>query len=217
MNSFNEFSEKIFCICTFLIFSISSLIGQKNKDTIFLFKKNDQFGYHSVFITGPNSSYHNKLFDYLDPDANIKKANLLNKHTYIHFSNSDFINSISGDWISVHRFNDSIYAYLPSEPFYNSFIRVTDSAIWINDFNDGFVPLRIIKIKKTKNKFRCYLKDPESKSTIMDFNIQKNAFASINIMKYDNAARLYIKRNLFNQLPIIVNYCPEQRCVEFNF
>ncbi|MFN4005988.1 MAG: hypothetical protein ACK4HE_00620 [Chitinophagaceae bacterium] len=193
----------------FLLLLISTKINaQFTKDTLYINKKYN----HVVFIDTPHSKYHDLVFKFLLSDLKQNGA----AKTII-TSTENLSSSYLGDWITVRKFKKEYFAYYPSEPFYNVFFRLSDSVLLINDFNEGFITYRISdkkeKIKKVKIKLmgnddvQHYISIKQKSKTLF---LVKSTLLNVNKL-------YFVKRDSYFDYPIIVNYCPSNRCEEFDF
>lgn len=114
------------------------------------------------------------------------------------------------------------YAYIPSEPYFNTYLKLSDSTLTLNYFNDGCIPALLQKVKWINNKTvqirtkSLYVEDSivvfhfldDSKTiSVLEFPLRKNK----------RRFQLMVAKKNLNKFPLIVNYCPNNRCSEWNF
>ena len=192
------------------------LYSQSIKDTLFFHREKNDTNYQVIFINSPLSVYHEKVFKLLlsDKSSYYDKLNILDSLTVI--KNKKFRSDFIGDWISIYSFKGKNYAYSPSEPFFNLFIRITDSTVVTNDFNDGLTPYFIKGISNKNNEHVFKIVSSNSKEYTLTFSLKKDAVVVKSTLFRNREIRMANKKSFFN-LPIIVNFCPSYRCKEFNF
>ncbi len=201
----------------FLTFFFSKVYPQNSKDTLYINPNNNESLYQAIFIERPNSIYHKMVFDILLSDSNTYNDNVkqnIKRKAYL----GDTINSkYIGDWISIHKYKKNFYAYFPSEPYFNTFIKITDSTLVINDFNEGLTPYKITYVTQKKNKIILTLQNNHNlKHSIF---IQQKSKGRVKIKSsLINVNKItFVNKQAYFELPIIVNYCPLNRCQEFKF
>lgn len=192
----------------FPIFINTNAKAQLANDTLYIDKMANQV----VFIDAPHSKFHDLVFKNLSLDVNEcvpSKTDIYKSYNL----NSNY----SGDWITVKKFKGKYFAYYPSEPFYNTFFKLTDSTILINDFNDGFISFAIDNKKEKKKKMQLELVEREGVRHYLSIR-QKSKTIFIVKSSLFTASKLYfVKRQSYYDYSIIVNNCPTNRCQEFNF
>jgi hypothetical protein len=193
----------IISICL-IIFSFES--SAQKKDTILVKYSNDNIE-QLIFIDTPNSKYHYKTLEIL---TTIRPQPRLNQQKI----DNPFINQ---EWISVKLYDNKFYGYHPSEPYFNAYFFINKDSITYNDFNEGLVSYKIVNTIKSQRKMSIFYKKDQKK-------IDKIKFIKINnlIIKLKssslNIRNIYlINTNDFFSIPIIVNFCPNNRCPEFIF
>jgi hypothetical protein len=176
--------------------------AQKYRDTLYdSYIKNDS-NLQIIFIDTPNSHFHTMVFQHLLSDSGSNHSSPL---------------KYAGDWISVHMYRGKSYAYYPSEPYFNLFLRISDSTILVNDFNDGLVTYSVKKVNQRKNKFVFLLISSSGIKHTLKLQKKNNEIYELNSSLLNTKKLKVVKKETFFQLPIIVNYCPENRCQEFDF
>jgi hypothetical protein len=138
---------------------ISFLIGlpfltihaQNYRDTLYDSRVKSDNNLQVIFIDTPHSGFHTMVFQQFLSDSSLDQLNVtcLLKAPTIK-KDSSLLNYL-GDWISVHMYRGKLYAYYPSEPYFNLFLKISDSTILTNDFNDGLVTFSIQNINQRKN------------------------------------------------------------------
>jgi hypothetical protein len=188
----------------FFLFSISA-IAQK-RDTLLIKYFNTEL-VQIVFIDSPNSIYHHKILELLNDKRMYMKS------TTPSYGNNLFNN---GEWISVKPFNGKYYAYFPSEPFANTYLSFNEDSITVNDFNDGLITYKITKIKRNRNKMILFFENQEKTRSSFRFKRINNEFIALKSSYFVNNESIFITNsNKFLSIPIIVNFCPDNRCPEF--
>ena len=194
--------------CLLLIVMSTNTNAQLIKDTLYINKNSDQV----IFIDTPHSKFHDLVFKFLLSDL---KQNVSAKTNIV--TTENLSSSYLGDWITVKKFKKKYFAYFPSEPFYNTFFRLSDSVLLINDFNEGFITYRISDIEEKIKKVKVKLIGNEAERYSISIR-QKSKTLFIVKSSLFNVKKLYfVKRDNYFNYPIIVNYCPTQRCQEFDF
>lgn len=197
----------------FLSYFILTLISiniaaQSMRDTLYT---NEELG-QVIFIDKPNSVYHTLVFNFLLSD--LKKNVFDNTKT---IGKEDLKSRYLGDWITVKKFKGRYFAYLPSEPFYNTFFRLSDSTIIINDFNEGFITYRIINKRGNLKNIKIALVVNEKNRPFVSIRQTSNSLFIVKSSLFNVKKLYFVKRDSYFNYPIIVNNCPSNRCPEFDF
>lgn len=206
--------ERSFFILLLMMLSMDLYSQGSHSDTLYINGKEGDEDYRVVFVDQPGSGYHKKilgLFDTAQYKAGVKRA--CDTKPKKPGSVLDF----AGDWVSVYRHKNMNVAYYPSEPFYNLYISVNDSTVVINDFNDGFVLYTICKARSKKNKLIIEMVDGQGRKADLVFKKAKGQVVEVNSSLFNKHDNRVVRKDAFYQLPIIVNYCPNRRCDEFQF
>lgn len=191
-----------------LILMSTNIKAQFIKDTLFVDKNLDQ----TIFIDTPHSKFHDFVFKYLLSDL---EPNLPVKRDITAVENLNW--NYLGDWITVKKFKGKYFAYFPSEPFYNTFFHLSDSAFLINDFNEGFISF---KIDHKKEKIKRVSIKLVGNSGVLHFMSIRQKIKTLFIVKstlFTGKKLYFVKRQSYFDYPIIVNNCPSNRCQEFTF
>ncbi len=197
-------------------FSINQLFSQSIKETL-LYHQNSDNSYQLVFIDAPHSSYHQKVFESLMSDNfTINEKSVFNSDSKFSIDKK-IITKFLGDWISTCTYKDKVYAYYPSEPYYNVYIKITDSTIVLNDFNEGLVPYAIKEITKQNNIYVFNVISPSSEVHTIYLFMMKNNLIAVKSSIFNRPNVWLTKKKNFLKLPIIVNLCPGNKCEEFHF
>lgn len=185
--------------------------AQKYTDTLYDSRIKSDSSLQIIFIDTPNSHFHTLVFQHLLSDSSFEqlKAPIIQK-------DSSLLKYV-GDWISVHMFRGKPYAYYPSEPYFNLFLRLSDSTILVNDFNDGLVTYSIKKLNQRKAKFVFLFSSSSGIKHTLKLRTKRNEIFELKSSLINTRKLIVVKKETFFQLPIIVNYCPENRCEEFDF
>lgn len=207
--------KKAFCLIIYFI-SLNQLYSQSIKNTILFRRDKNDNSSQIIFIDSPFSIYHEKVFQILLSDTSSYSDKLKNSNSLRFIRSKKNCSKFLGDWISIYSFKGKDYAYYPSEPFFNLFIKVTDSTKVINDFNEGWIPYYIKSITNKNNEYIFKVVSIASNEFKLTFSTQNdNVFVESELFNVQKI-RLTNKTNFF-KLPIIVNLCPNNRCKEFDF
>ncbi len=192
----------------FLILMSMNSKAQLPKDTLYINKNANRI----VFVDSPHSKFHDLVFKYLllgfEKNVSTKSDNIPAENW-----NSSYL----GEFITIKKFKGKYFAYLPSEPYNNIFIKVTDSSVSMNDFNDGFVSYRIDKKVKKVKKIKINLIGNDSVRHILTIKQKLKSLFVIKSTLFNIKKIHFVKRHNYYDYPIIVNYCPFNRCEEFSF
>lgn len=201
----NQF-RKMKCLLLLLVILVGNdLAAQKIGDTLYFNQNPKQL----ILIEKPQSAVHQRVFKYLLQGLD---ANLLRKKSTGRKGPKK--NSLEGQWISIFDYKGKYYAYYPSEPFFNAFLQITEDRLIINDFNDGFVTFEIEK-SPTSNSNLIYLHGKDGLRHYVTFEEMSNGIFIVR-SSLSNVKKIYlVRREQFDAFPIIVNYCPDNRCAEF--
>lgn len=207
--------KEIFISFLFLILFIK-VHSQHYKDTLYDSRINNDSNPQVIFIDTPNSNFHKMVFRLLLSDTSSYQENfeLIKVHS---FQNHKSIPQYIGDWITINMYKGRPYAYYPSEPYFNTFIKITDSTILVNDFNDGLIFYIISKTIKKNSKFILHIINSSNKKNTLAFRLKHNGIYKVKSSLFNKSNISMVKKETYFKLPIIVNYCPEKRCQEFNF
>ncbi len=197
---------KYFRLLLILLLLFSDLPAQTIGDTLYCNKNVNQF----IFIEKPNSAFHDSVFNYLLGDRNSKRVIKNPSDT-----KKQVINSLMGQWISLVAFKGRYYAYHPSEPFFNTFLLIADRSLITNDFNDGFVTLAIERSNENKRN-RMNLLEKNGFRHYVDFEEMFNGIFIVRSSLWKGRKIYFVRKEHFYDFPIIVNYCPHNRCPEIN-
>lgn len=155
-----------------------------------------------VFIDKPHSSYHDKVFKYLLDGVDIST-----------YKSTNYFN---GQWISVHNYKGSNYAYFPSEPYVNVFLGISDSTLLINDFNEGFLTFTIKHIDRDKTNMHFKFRDLNGKKHFVILKKVSNDFIKARSSLFTNREIQFVKRDSYAEWPIVVNKCnSNNKCADF--
>ena len=205
--------KKLFFLFLVPFFS-NQIYCQSIKDTLLFHKYSNNY-YQLVFIDAPQSSYHKKVIESLISVPVNDKLVLPNNSKSL--TNKKFIKNILGDWISTFSYKNKEYAYYPSEPYANLYIKITDNSIIMNDFMEGgLVPYSIKEVTKQNGMYIFKILSPSKEEhTINFYVINKNQIA-VKSLLFNRQNIWLTKKENYYKFPIIVNLCPE-RCGEFQF
>lgn len=204
-NNMQYVNQKLF----YVLFIISvSANAQVTKDTLYIDKKANQV----IFIDTPHSKFHNLVFYFLLSDM----QEFANSKTDSYQTNN-FNSNYYGEWITVKKFKGKYFAYHPSEPFYNTLFKFSDSLLLINDFNEGFISYVINKKKVKKKRLQLNLVGYEGIRHLLSIKQKSRKLLIVKSSLFKEKKLYFTRRSNYYDYPIIVNYCPTNRCQEFNF
>jgi hypothetical protein len=203
---------------TYFLFSLLLVIisgaNAQFSDTLFVSGDTISKDYHVIFIDTPHSKFHNLLFEYLLPKASAQQHNPPSKSHFEYGLGKSYTN----EWLTVHQFKGKFYAYLPSEPYFNTYIQWIDSNLIINDFNEGeFVSYQIVITKRKKKKVILQVSSTIGERHKLKISRKKKMLYVIKSSIFNQGKLFFVERTHFYDFPIIVNYCPYGRCSEFRF
>jgi hypothetical protein len=208
--------KKLFFL-SLVTFFCNQIYCQSIKDTL-LFHKNVDGTYQLVFIDAPQSSYHKKVIESLISDKVSVNEKLVFPVNSKLLADKKIISKFLGDWISTFNFKEKEYAYYPSEPYYNLYIKITDSTIILNDFNEGgLVPYAIKEATKQNGVYIFKIISPSKEEHAMNFYVINNNQIAVKSLLFNRQNIWLTKKENYLKLPIIVNLCPGERCGEFHF
>lgn len=197
------------------------LSGQQlHKDTAFLFKKAN----HSIFIdNSPISKFYDRISDFRF--SKFDKDNYDYSLQYLKDSGIKLtkyrIKDLPKKWIILKYFKDRFYLYYPCDFYHHFKVSITDNA-FIDYGGEGPVVNKILSFKKISNiKFYFSLTGVERPKRYLTIHIVDIA-NGIAIFEewYDNNDRQYylmIDATKIRRQPIVVNYCKDQKQMEFDF
>jgi hypothetical protein len=195
--------------------------GQVKKDTAFLHRAFENGSYHAIFLANKNSPFHDEVsegfkidtFTYNSFVRDLKDSGNSIRNFEINFNQ---------DWYSLHQYKQKYYAYLPSEPYVNSYIRITDSTVILNDFNDGLIPALIQKLEWLDAKtLKIHTAAVYKEYSVLIFHFL-NVARDLSVIEFPYKDkkirfRLSASKDRLKKYPIIVNYCPDARVHEWEF
>ncbi len=194
---------------------VSQIYCQNIQDTLFFRKGDNDSNFRLVFIDSSKSRFHKKAIELVTSDADYKEK-LSNMCALKLISPNKFRTQLLGEWLSVYRYKGKTYAYYASEPYFNVYIKITDSTVILNDFNEGLKPYAIEQVMCKKNKCR-YKIISESLDVFEITIVLKNKTIEIKSKLFNKQKIVLAKKKRFLNIPIIVNLCPNYRCEEFQF
>jgi|688.fasta_scaffold546427_2 hypothetical protein len=198
---------KIIVALIFLVTG-SKIQAQKVFDTLKVNKNEDQI----IFIDTPNSKFHHLVFSILLPE--LYQKDTINVKLEI----SKKLNSNSiGEWITIKKFKGKYFAYFPSEPYSNTYFRLTDSTVLINEFNEGFISYNIKRKKMKGGKLILTLIGDDRISHFISIKQKPDDIFKVKSSLFTLQRISFVKRQSYYKFPIIVNNCPNNRCQEFIF
>ncbi len=208
--------RKLFFL-SLVTFFCNQIYCQSIKDTL-LFHKNVDGTYQLVFIDAPLSSYHKKVIESLISDKDSVNDKLLFPDNSKLLTDKKIISKFLGDWISTFSFKNKEYAYCPSEPYYNLYIKITDNTIILNDFNEGgLVPYSIKQVTKQNGMYVFKISSPSKEEHTINFYVINKNQVAVKSSMFNRQNIWLTKKENYLKFPIIVNLCPGERCGEFLF
>jgi hypothetical protein len=207
----------IFFSCTIS----KKLIGQQlEDDTLFLLKNGD----HTIFVDNSiKSKFYNEISDF--KFEKFEKNSYAYSLAYLKENNLKLtkknISDLPKKWIILKYYKNNFYTYCPSD-FYSHFkVSISDTA-FIDYGGEGPMANKILSYKKIDNKTFSFVltgvERPKRNLTIHIIDNQKGIAIFEEI--FDNKNKLYylmIDATKIKQFPIIVNYCKNQKQMEFDF
>lgn len=192
----------------FFIVLCLTLKAKESKDTLYVDKTHDQI----IFIDAPHSKFHHLVFEKLLAGFQMD----LNDYSMDEISNHILSNYLA-QWITINKFKRRYYAYCPSEAFFNTFLSINESVVIINDFNEGFVAYSIVRKNQAKRITKYELVDLNGKHHFLSLKKKHGKLFVAQSSLFCVNRVYFVQRQYFFNYPIIVNYCPNSRCREFNF
>ncbi|MDP1764843.1 MAG: hypothetical protein Q8L07_13250 [Sediminibacterium sp.] len=206
-----------------LIFSVAEVNAMATKDTSFLAKEFLNGAYHVVFIDhNRQSAFYKQIQNLIPLDTVLYNKTLNELYSGGSKPNTKFQSiGIDRDWYSLHQYKGKYFAYAPSEPYYNIWLRITDSTVLLNYFNDGVLPAIIKNSKWENNNLVIETISKYETDTIIKIHVINSAkgIAILEFPKRPNESKysLIVSSRRIRNFPIIVNYCAEQRAAEWKF
>ena len=192
------------------------------KDTLFLLREKRPTGYHTVFIdTNPASRYYKAIsdFSFTGDDKKIYASTLaiVKDKRLTRFTSKAFPRK----WIKVYQHKGKFYAYYPSDFMAHYMVRITDST-YISYEGEGPLANRIISFSSIDSStYRFTLKSPYTgihKLVVHIIDRQKGIAVFEESAETGEIYRtLMVTADKVRGLPVIVNYSPDQKEVEFDF
>ena len=130
---------------------VSQIYCQNIHDTLYFRKGDNDANFRLVFIDSSKSHFHKKAIELLTSDIDYKEK-LSGLGALKLISSNKFSTQFLGEWLSVYQYKGKTYAYYASEPYFNVYMKITDSTITLNDFNEGLKPYAIKEVL-CKNKY----------------------------------------------------------------
>ena len=204
-----------------LISLIFSQRGFSQKDTAFLYREVREDWYQAIYKAKNHSSLYNSLAKgfRIRPDyynevlQQIKDSSGGSvKHLKINFPD---------EWYSLHQYKGKTYFYLPAEPHVNTFMKISDSTLILNYFNDGCIPALLQKvdvINPQKLIISTYSLYKEESQIIFHFFTGKRDIAVVEYpLREKNKFELMAAKKSLSKYPLIVNFCRNGACNEWTF
>ena len=214
MKTIRNILTGLFIICTLFT---QGQTGETSR--IYLLKEKN----HSVFIEkSKNSSFYDKIcnfnFGTFDNRSYLSSIDYLkkNKIRLTKVSTGDFPKR----WISLKQYKGNFYTYYPSDFISHYKVGISDTT-FIEYTGEGPEENKIVSFEKQDSitfKFKIIGHSLKISNLTVHFIDSKNGIA---IFEESNSGqikyRLMISSDKIRNLPIIVNYCKEQKTVEFKF
>lgn len=209
-----------YIITILALVSFGELFGRDiTTDTIFLLKDAN----HSVFIeANRNSRFYNMIADFsfgqFDTATYDRSLDYLREKKMKLTKNN--IHDIPRKWILLNYYKNKFYTYKPSD-FYSHFkVMITDTA-FIDFSGEGPCANKIISYKRIDRKTMSFslasIEKPNRRLIIHIIDEQKGIAVFEEPDNKDNRYYLMISAEKMRQLPIIVNYSPEDKAMEMDF
>jgi hypothetical protein len=208
-----------------LYYCVVQASGQGISDTSFLLRELiSPDTYHAVFVTrNKKSVFYTQLQQHIAIDTNLYNQTIkeLRDSLRTPLKRTPQL-VINRDWYSLHQYKSKYFMYSPSEPYFNTWLRITDSTVVMNYFNDGVLPAIIKKAawKDPNTLAICTISkyDHDNQIIIHFVNKQKG----IMVLEFpkraaDNRYILMVSSSHMKEYPLIVNYCRTQRVAEWKF
>lgn len=193
------------------------------KDTVFLLKEKRSTGYHTIFIDkNPRSEFYKNISDFRfsDDQAQTYASYVadLKGQRLPRFTNKEFPRK----WIIIYDYKKKYYAYYPSDFMNHYQVRITDSTYI--DYVGGEGPVAN-KIKYFSMVDSCTYRfrltgtlEKDRKLTVHIIDPQRGiAVFEENVVGIGTRYFLMVTADKVRGLPIIVNYCREQKELEYVF
>lgn len=193
------------------------------QDTTFLQRNHSYQAYHAVYIDyNPNSPYY-KLLSHFSFDTSLYEQ-MINITLKAKPSIAVKKSSLPSKWKTLNgifKKDSNFYLYAPSDWGNQSYMQITDSTI-IQYEMDGVYPRLITdfnKVSATKYTFKLNymedrLKTTHAKLTILDD--QKGIVIYTEDAEKDTPQhQIFIANTHIKSLPIVINYCKEQKVREY--
>lgn len=191
-----------------LIFFVSTIRSQFKRDTLYFNKSNNFI--HVIFKDSTHTNFHKKVLDIFSFEKN---GGLTIDSSHIHKEKLKYF----GNWVTVFKFKKRYYAYSPSEAYFNTFLTITDSSLILNDFNDGFVTYKISNQFSKSKMIKFYLLGENDKKYFLSICKKGKTLFEMRSSLFNVKKMYFVNKHDYLNYPIIVNYCPDNRCNEFDF
>ncbi len=212
----------ILCCIIFAMTGSLQSYGQQAKDTIFLARDIDNAVYHAVFIdTNKASGFYSDIsnFEFNEYDSNSYLLSL----EYLRAKHLNLvklpIQDIPLKWIKLEYYKGNFYAYYPSDFISHYQAAITDTS-FIDYTGEGPIAGKINSFKKIDNEtfsINTTSMDQIDRSLIIHIIDSKKGIAVFENANTDGYYWLMIDADHIRDVPVIVNYCETQKCVEFKF
>ncbi len=106
----------------FLLITLS-VCGQIRKDTLFLYRKISANDYQAIFIDNKKSHLYNEIVRNITIDTFNYNSVFQGLKDSVNGTIYTFKLNIPTEWCSLHQYKKKYYAYLPSEPYFNTYLR----------------------------------------------------------------------------------------------
>jgi len=201
---------------------------RKLNDTIFIHREVSKDFYHAIYI---DTNRHSKYYDWLT-NFEFNKYDVQSYQESYEYLKEKFpktymkVNSteLPEDWIPVYLYKDNYYLYAPSD-WGNAGKRIINDSAFVYWYMDGPLPIPLTSVKKeAQNKYILEIsnlsKDSLEKQELTIFQIDPKT--QLSVFKFSNKTgktqyRLYIPKESASSFDMIVNYCENQKQLEFEF
>jgi len=211
-------------LVTFFSGTFCFSFGQSNQtDTTFLLRTNSDGIYHAIFIDPTKAS---KLYDRIsnftfynfDQESYDNSLNDL-KSNHISLTRK-VITQVPKKWIPLYQYRNKFYVYYPCDFYFHFKVSITDTS-FIDYTGEGPVANKINDFKKINDTtFKFNLTGIEPNRNLIIHIIEKENDIAVfeeNSQEKNKRYYLMISSDNVKNVPMIVNYCPTRKEMEFEF
>lgn len=196
--------------------------AQNVSDTVFLFRERFDSSYHAIYIDKKKSPFYQTISKHITIDPDVYKTSIQQLSDSGRIKTRHFNIDVFPEWYSLYLYKNKYYVYSPSEPYTNTYIKISDSTIVLNNFNDGCIPALLSNIDRINNKTLEIVTSGlyrEDSKIIFHFLTKKKDVAVVEfpLREENKGYLLMVAKNSLRRFPIIVNYCMTNRVKEWEF